>query len=45
MPLDFTGNNYEIADTVSRAHGRHIIRFGGDLLRTQFFRKVRQRPA
>ena len=40
MPLDFTGNNYEIADTVSRAHGRHIIRFGGDLLRTQFFRNL-----
>lgn len=40
MPLDFTGNNYEAADTVSRAHGRHILRMGGELLRTQYFRSL-----
>ncbi len=40
MPIDFTGNDYEIADTVSRAKGRHIIRAGFDVLRTQFFRNL-----
>ncbi len=37
IPLDFTVNNYEVADAVSRTHGSHLFKFGVDVLRTQFF--------
>ena len=37
IPLNFTVNNYEVADAVSRTHGSHLFKFGADLLRTQFF--------
>ncbi len=40
LPLDFTVNNYEAADSVSWVHGRHLLKFGGDVLRTQFFQQL-----
>ena len=40
MPVDYTVNNYEIADAVSWTRGRHLLKFGADLLRTQFFQQL-----
>ena len=40
-PVEFTANNYEVADVVIGA-GRHMIKFGADLLRTQYFQAILQ---
>ncbi len=40
MPVNFTVNNYEVADAVSWVHRRHLLKFGGDFLRTQFFQQL-----
>jgi hypothetical protein len=40
MPVDFTVNNYELADAVSWTHGRHLLKFGADVVRTQFFQQL-----
>ena len=36
-PSIFTVNNYQWADTLTWVKARHLIKFGGDILRTQFF--------
>ncbi|MEO7142480.1 MAG: carboxypeptidase regulatory-like domain-containing protein [Bryobacteraceae bacterium] len=36
-PVQFTVNNYDPADTFTWVKGPHLIKFGGDVLRTQFF--------
>ena len=40
MPVNFTVNNYEAADAVSWVRRRHLLKFGGDVLRTQFFQQL-----
>ena len=37
VPTEFTVNTIEWADTVSWAKREHLIKFGGDVLRQQFF--------
>ena len=36
-PVDFTVNNFQWADTMTWVKSRHLIKFGADILRTQFF--------
>ncbi|HLK63522.1 MAG TPA: TonB-dependent receptor [Bryobacteraceae bacterium] len=40
LPLNFTVNNYELADSLSFVHGKHLLKFGGEVLRTQFFQQL-----
>lgn len=37
MPVEFTVNNVQFGDTLTWVKGRHLVKFGGDVLRTQFF--------
>ena len=37
MPVIFHVTNYQFADTLTWVKGKHLVKFGGDLLRTQFF--------
>jgi outer membrane receptor protein involved in Fe transport len=37
QPVLFTVNNYQWADTLTWVKGRHLVKFGGDVLRNQFF--------
>ncbi|MGH9837752.1 MAG: TonB-dependent receptor domain-containing protein [Blastocatellia bacterium] len=37
QPLDFVVNNFQFYDTMSVIKGRHFMRFGADIIRTQFF--------
>jgi hypothetical protein len=37
QPVDFTVNNFQFADTMSLIAGKHFLRFGADIIRTQFF--------
>ena len=39
MPIDFTENSYEAADSVTYAKGHHILKAGTDVLRTQYFQR------
>jgi hypothetical protein len=39
-PLDFTINNYQLADLVSWTRRRHLLKFGADALRTQFYQQL-----
>jgi len=37
LPVHFTVNNFDTADTVTWVKGTHILKFGGDLLHVQFY--------
>lgn len=37
MPVIFHVTNYQLADTLTWVKGKHVLKFGGDILRTQFF--------
>ncbi|MDQ6665717.1 MAG: TonB-dependent receptor, partial [Acidobacteriota bacterium] len=37
QPSEFAVNNFEWADTATLVRGKHLIKFGADVLRTQFF--------
>lgn len=37
QPVDFTVNNFQFSDTMSLIAGKHFMRFGADIIRTQFF--------
>jgi hypothetical protein len=37
LPVHFTVNNFDTADTVTWVKGTHVMKFGGDLLHVQFF--------
>ena len=37
LPVIFHVTTYQFADTLTWVKGKHLIKFGGDLLRTQFF--------
>ncbi|MFB3830104.1 MAG: hypothetical protein ACE15B_25275, partial [Bryobacteraceae bacterium] len=37
VPFVWTVNNYQAGDTFTLVRSRHLIKFGGELLRTQFF--------
>lgn len=37
MPVEFTVNNIQAGDTLTWVAGRHILKAGGEILRTQFF--------
>jgi hypothetical protein len=37
VPVYFTVNNYQWADTLTWVKSRHLVKFGVDILRTQFF--------
>jgi len=36
-PIIFTVNNFQWADTLTRVKSRHLMKFGVDVMRTQFF--------
>lgn len=40
QPLDITTNTWDAAEAVSRNRGRHTLKFGADVLRTQFFQQL-----
>ncbi len=44
-PDHFLNNNYEFRDVVSRAKGRHNMRFGGELLRLHFIQRFIGAPS
>jgi len=37
QPVLYSVNTYQWADTLTWVKGRHLLKFGGDVLRTQFF--------
>jgi hypothetical protein len=37
MPVVFHVTNYQISNTLTWVKGKHVLKFGGELLRTQFF--------
>ena len=37
LPTEYTVNTYQFADTFTRASTRHVMKFGGEMLRVQFF--------
>ena len=37
MPVEFTVNNIQYGDTLTWVNGKHLFKFGGEILRTQFF--------
>lgn len=37
QPLDFIVNNFQFFDSMSVTRGKHYLRFGADIIRTQFF--------
>lgn len=37
MPVEFTVNNIQYGDTFTWVSGKHLIKLGGEILRTQFF--------
>ncbi|MBI4910571.1 MAG: carboxypeptidase regulatory-like domain-containing protein [Acidobacteria bacterium] len=37
MPVIYHVTNYQVADTLTWVKGKHMLKFGGDLMRTQFF--------
>lgn len=37
MPVEFTVNNIQVGDTLTWVRGKHLWKFGGEVLRTQFF--------
>lgn len=37
QPVQFTVNNYQWGDTFTWVHGRHLVKLGGDITRTQLF--------
>ncbi len=39
-PLNLTINTYDAGDSVSWTRGRHMLKFGADILRTQFFQQL-----
>jgi hypothetical protein len=40
QPLTITTNTWEAAEALSRSRGRHTLKFGADVLRTQFFQQL-----
>jgi hypothetical protein len=36
-PVTFTTNNYDTNDTMTWNHGKHTVKFGGSMLRIQYF--------
>jgi len=37
LPVHFTVNNFNTADTVTWVKGTHVLKFGGDVLHVQFY--------
>jgi outer membrane receptor protein involved in Fe transport len=37
MPVEFTVNNIQYGETLTWVRGKHLLKFGGEVLRTQFF--------
>ncbi|HTM49857.1 MAG TPA: carboxypeptidase regulatory-like domain-containing protein [Bryobacteraceae bacterium] len=37
LPINFDVNNYQVGDTVTWVRSRHLMKFGFDYLRTQYF--------
>lgn len=40
LPLNITTNTYDAGEALSRNRGRHTLKFGADVLRTQFFQQL-----
>jgi len=40
LPLNVTINTYDIGESLSWTRGRHLLKFGVDALRTQFFQQL-----
>ena len=36
-PITYTSNNYDTNDSLTWSHGKHTLKFGGDMLKVQYF--------
>jgi hypothetical protein len=37
QPIQYTSNNYDTNDSLTWSHGKHTVKFGGDMLKVQYF--------